>query len=121
MDPSVTEVADLPLGWIAFRNAIGGEWGHNTLPLPSGDDLPLPACYCGRAGCVETYLSGPALARDHRQAGGAALAPEAVVAAAAGDAACTATLQRYLARLARAMDRWSTLAEPWRSAARRRG
>ncbi len=85
-------------------NAIAGEWGHNPLPLPAGDDLPLPACYCGRAGCVETYLSGPALARDHRQAGGAALAPEAVVAAAAaGDAACAATLQRYLSRLARAL------------------
>ena len=35
-------------------NAIAGEWGHNPLPLPSGADLPLPACYCGRAGCVET-------------------------------------------------------------------
>src|SRR5262245_31970154 len=46
-------------------NAIAGEWGHNPLPLPSADDLPLPPCYCGRAGCIETYLSGPGLARDH--------------------------------------------------------
>jgi fructokinase len=45
-------------------NAIAGEWGHNPLPLPAGADLPLPACYCGRAGCIETYLSGPGLSRD---------------------------------------------------------
>ena len=45
-------------------NAIAGEWGHNPLPLPQGLDLPLPDCYCGRKGCIEAYLSGPALARD---------------------------------------------------------
>ena len=45
-------------------NAIAGEWGHNPLPLPRTEDLPLPECYCGRKGCIETYLSGPALARD---------------------------------------------------------
>jgi fructokinase len=49
-------------------NAIAGEWGHNPLPLPTAADLPLPACYCGRAGCIETYLSGPGLSRDHAQA-----------------------------------------------------
>ena len=42
-------------------NAIAGEWGHNPLPLPGAEDLPLPACYCGRAGCIETYLSGPGM------------------------------------------------------------
>ena len=45
-------------------NAIAGEWGHNPLPLPREEDLPLPDCYCGRKGCIEAYLSGPALARD---------------------------------------------------------
>jgi len=45
-------------------NGIAGEWGHNPLPLPGKEDLPLPDCYCGRKGCVEAYLSGPALARD---------------------------------------------------------
>jgi fructokinase len=45
-------------------NAIAGEWGHNPLPLPRKDDLPLPDCYCGRKGCIEAYLSGPALAKD---------------------------------------------------------
>jgi fructokinase len=45
-------------------NAIAGEWGHNPLPLPRKEDLPLPDCYCGRKGCIEAFLSGPALARD---------------------------------------------------------
>ncbi len=45
-------------------NAIAGEWGHNPLPLPRKEDLPLPDCYCGRKGCIETYLSGPAFKRD---------------------------------------------------------
>jgi fructokinase len=47
-------------------NAIAGEWGHNPLPLPREEDLPLRDCYCGRKGCIETYLSGPALERDGR-------------------------------------------------------
>jgi fructokinase len=50
-------------------NAIAGEWGHNPLPLPRAEDLPLPPCYCGRAGCIETYLSGPGLARDQSEDG----------------------------------------------------
>ena len=45
-------------------NSIAGEWGHNPLPLPRAEDMPLRPCYCGRAGCIETYLSGPALERD---------------------------------------------------------
>ena len=45
-------------------NAIAGEWGHNPLPLPRKEDLPLPDCYCGRKGCIEAYLSGPALLKD---------------------------------------------------------
>ena len=45
-------------------NAIAGEWGHNPLPLPQAEDLPLRDCYCGRQGCIETYVCGPALARD---------------------------------------------------------
>ncbi len=85
-------------------NAVAGEWGHNPLPLPSAQDLPLPECYCGRRGCIETYLSGPGMARDHVAAGGAQLsAEEIVVHAADGDAACAATLSRYEERLARAL------------------
>ncbi len=78
-------------------NAIAGEWGHNPLPAPGPQDLPLPACYCGRAGCIETYLSGPGLARDHQALTGETAAPEAL---AAGQGAA---LGRYEERLARAL------------------
>jgi fructokinase len=85
-------------------NAIAGEWGHNPLPSPTSDDLPLPACYCGRYGCVETYLSGPGMTCDHEQRSGKALNPGAIVATAkSGDASCERTLQLYESRLARAL------------------
>ena len=77
-------------------NAIAGEWGHNPLPLPSGEDLPLPPCYCGRLGCIETYLSGPGLARDHEKETGERLEPEKVVFH-------EKTMTRYEDRLARAL------------------
>ena len=63
---------------IEGANRIAGEWGHNPLPLPSHADLPLPKCYCGRSGCIETYLSGPGLSRAYEQAHGARLAPEEI-------------------------------------------
>jgi len=79
-------------------NAIAGEWGHNPLPLPTEQDLPLRVCYCGRAGCTEAYLSGPSFARDHEQATGQQLSPEQIVAGGH-----EATLARYEERLARAL------------------
>lgn len=89
---------------LAGANAIAGEWGHNPLPLPGVDDLPLPACYCGRHGCIETYLSGPALAADHRAHTGQSLSTSEIDRlASTGDTACEATLQRYEARLGRAL------------------
>jgi len=78
-------------------NAIAGEWGHNPLPAPVPEDLPLPACYCGRSGCIETYLSGPALAADHLKLADERLSAEEV-AARRGEA-----LGRYEERLARAL------------------
>ena len=85
-------------------NAIAGEWGHNPLPAPAAGELPGPACYCGRNGCVETWLSGPGLAADHARTAGAALAAEEIVARAeAGDPACAASMARYEERLARAL------------------
>jgi len=85
-------------------NAIAGEWGHNPLPWPQPDETPGPACYCGRNGCIETFLSGPGLAADHRRRnGGASSGPEIAAAAEAGDPACAATLARYAERLARAL------------------
>src|SRR5882762_2011349 len=53
-------------------NAIGGEWGHNPLPAPRDGESPGPPCYCGRRGCIEQFLSGPALAREDREHGGGA-------------------------------------------------
>ena len=85
-------------------NAIAGEWGHNALPLPGVEDQPLPACYCGRHGCVETYLSGPAMAAEHARLHGESLdGPRIAARAAQGEAACEATLQRYARRLARSL------------------
>lgn len=94
-------------------NGVAGEWGHN--PLPPGDDTGghAPACYCGRHGCVETWLSGPALAADHLRTSGETAAPERIVARTAdGDAACEATLRRYEARLARALAGVINLLDP---------
>jgi fructokinase len=87
-------------------NAIAGEWGHNPLPAPGPEDLPLPACYCGRAGCIETYLSGPGLAREHRALTGRQVAPEEI-AASGGEA-----LRRYEERLARALASVINLLDP---------
>ncbi|HHJ18190.1 MAG TPA: ROK family protein [Gammaproteobacteria bacterium] len=85
-------------------NAIAGEWGHNPLPWPGDDERPGPACYCGRQGCIETWLSGPGLERDYRQATGQQL-PAADIAAldTAGDSTAGKTLQRYIDRLARSL------------------
>ena len=55
---------------VVGANAIAGEWGHNPLPAPEDDERPGPPCYCGRSGCIETFLSGPALARDYIALGG---------------------------------------------------
>ena len=85
-------------------NAIAGEWGHNPLPWPEPGEWPGAACYCGRTGCIETFLSGPGLARDHEQFTGESLNPVTIVArAGAGDRAAIATLARYHHRMARAL------------------
>ena len=93
---------------ITGPNAIAGEWGHNPLPWPTDDERPGPACYCGMRGCIETFLSGPGLARDFRRAGGGELAAPAIAALAgdgtiAGNALADAALERYEHRLARAL------------------
>ena len=94
-------------------NAIAGEWGHNPLPWPRDDERPGHACFCGRRGCIETFLSGPALARDHTLATGQDLSAEDVAtAAAAGDADAGATLRRYLDRLARALAHAINMLDP---------
>jgi predicted NBD/HSP70 family sugar kinase len=84
--------------------AIAGEWGHNPLPWPEPQELPGLRCYCGRCGCIETFLSGPALSLDHEAATGETVAAEAIVARAGnGDAAAMQSLERYENRLARGL------------------
>ncbi|HZK92340.1 MAG TPA: ROK family protein [Stellaceae bacterium] len=98
---------------VVGANAIAGEWGHNPLPWPSQDELPGPACYCGRHGCIETFLSGPGLAADHHRHGGGDSDGERIVAGAAcGDAACRATLDRYAGGLARALAHVVNILDP---------
>ncbi len=85
-------------------NGIAGEWGHNPLPDLRDTDLPLPQCYCGRAGCIELFLSGPGLARDHhRNYGDRCNAEQIVTRARQGDSACSLSMDRYLDRLARGL------------------
>lgn len=89
---------------LAGANSIAGEWGHNPLPALQPGDLPTPPCYCGRLGCIETYLSGPGLAADHARHTGVQLDARRIAQdAEQGDAACEATLQRYEERLGRAL------------------
>jgi fructokinase len=85
-------------------NGVAGEWGHNPLPWPRTGEWPGPACYCGRTGCIETFLSGPGLSRDFERATRERLTPEAIVArAAAGDLNASMCLDRYEDRFARAL------------------
>ena len=94
-------------------NAIAGEWGHNPLPWPRDAERPGPACYCGRHGCLETWLSGPGLARDFQAAAGADLPAHAVVARAeAGDPAARAALERHEDRLARGLAQVINVLDP---------
>jgi fructokinase len=89
---------------IEGRNRIAGEWGHNALPWPESSERPGPPCYCGRSGCIETFLSGPGLAADYARATGERIGSEEVVArAACGEAAASASLERYESRMARAL------------------
>jgi fructokinase len=85
-------------------NAIGGEWGHNPLPWPQDDERPGPICYCGRTGCIETFLSGPGLAQDHARVPGERLSASDIAARAdRGDGPATASLERYAHRMARSL------------------
>ncbi|MGE3148027.1 MAG: ROK family protein [Pseudorhodoplanes sp.] len=85
-------------------NRIAGEWGHNPLPWPRDDERPGPICYCGKSGCVETFLSGPGFARDYRAEGGDASEAAAIAERArTGDRCAAASLAKYKDRLARSL------------------
>jgi fructokinase len=90
-------------------NAIAGEWGHNPMP---GEEPVRPPCYCGRFGCIETFLSGPGLSADHRRIANADFSAAEINAQAANDSACEATLRRYELRLARALAQVINILDP---------
>lgn len=98
-------------------NGLGGEWGHNPLPWATEDELPGAHCYCGRCGCIETWISGTGLARDHatvNPAGAAKqlTAPEIVAAAQEGDAAAEQSLVRLESRIGRSLASIVNLLDP---------
>jgi fructokinase len=98
---------------LAGANAIAGEWGHNPLPRPRDDERPGNACYCGRNGCIETFLSGPALARAHRQSSGEDLtAAEIAQRSRNGDTKAENTLAVYEDRLARGLAHVINILDP---------
>ena len=89
---------------LAGANGIAGEWGHNALPWPDDEERPGPACYCGKSGCIETFLSGPGMTADHERRTGRREQPRDIVAAVnRGDRAAIATMERYEHRMARAL------------------
>ena len=96
-------------------NRIAGEWGHNPLPYPEEETLLPPRCYCGRQGCVETWLSGPSLAADHARHGGETLTAKQIAERAQagdGDCDCAATLVRYHRRLAKSLAQVINIVDP---------
>jgi fructokinase len=94
-------------------HAIAGEFGHNPLPWMTSEEHPGPQCYCGRRGCIETFVSGPGMQADHHaRTGRLATPPDIVNAAASGDAAAEETLRRHENRLARALASVVNLLDP---------
>ncbi len=94
-------------------NAIAGEWGHNPLPWPLDIELPGPECYCGKNGCIETFLSGPGMTRDHELYANVILDADTIVAKAVfGDEDAVETLQRYEDRLARGLAHVMNILDP---------
>ena len=96
---------------VAGRHRIAGEWGHNPLPWVRADEFPLPRCWCGQDGCLETMVAGPALAADC-DGPGAHDASGLPTRAAAGDRRATAALDRHLDRLARGLAAVVNLLDP---------
>ena len=95
------------------RHAIAGEWGHNPLPWPNAKELPVPPCWCGLSGCLETWISGTGFARDHAFAyGGELSALQIVHAMRSGDKDASQSFDRFLNRLGRALAQVVNLLDP---------
>lgn len=88
---------------LSGARAIAGEWGHTPLPWADENEHPGPQCWCGQRGCLETWISGPALTRDHRQATGETLTAAEIGERAPHDTAARASLERHASRLARGL------------------
>jgi fructokinase len=98
---------------LAGVNGVAGEWGHNPLPWPEDEERPGPPCYCGRSGCIETYLSGPGLQRDFSRLSGRSLDVHDIVEqAATAESEARACLQRYEDRMARSLASVINLLDP---------
>ena len=94
-------------------NLVGGEWGHNPLPWMNAEEFPGPACWCGKQGCIETFLSGPGLTRHYQKITGETLSSKEIATAAVqGDTAAETLLQQYESRLARALASVINLLDP---------
>jgi fructokinase len=94
-------------------NAIAGEWGHNPLPWPEDAERPGAPCFCGKPGCIETFLSGPGMERDHLAATGQRVpAQEIALRAGNGEPSAESTLQRYEQRLAKALAHIINILDP---------
>jgi fructokinase len=94
-------------------NGIAGEWGHNPLPWPEPHELPGPGCYCGKHGCIETFLSGPGMAQLHQRETGEALnSAEIVRRAELGDIDCERSMKAYEQRLARSLAHVINILDP---------
>src|SRR5258708_5778791 len=96
-------------GW----NGVAGEWGHNTLPWMQPEEFPGPACYCGRNGCIETWISGTGLEADYKRATGVILKGADIIArSGVGETAALAALDRFEGRLARGLAQVINLLDP---------
>jgi fructokinase len=94
-------------------NGVAGEWGHNTLPWMHAEEYPGPTCYCGKNGCIETWISGTGLEADYQRATKVALkGPEIIARSAAGESASLAALDRFEDRLARGLAQVINLLDP---------
>lgn len=98
---------------LAGAQLIAGEWGHNPLPWPRDEERPGPDCYCGRTGCIETFLSGPGMERDHAEATGRRWSTHRIAEALEqGDEGASAAYARYVDRLARGLATVINLLDP---------
>lgn len=98
---------------LSGANAIAGEWGHNPLPWPQAEELPGGECYCGKHGCIETWLSGPGMTRDHSLHNNTFSNPETLMMQASnGDRSAELTLQRYENRMARSLAQVINILDP---------